>query len=97
MEFDYQYLQCKLPFLLAFMRLGEIIANALARYFSKILQLFTLLYERGVWKMREKRLKKFKKLRHRKMRRIFLFTFVVPVSLGLLGYLIAAVIILPAM
>ncbi len=47
--------------------------------------------------MREKRLKKFKKLRHRKMRRIFLFTFVVPVSLGLLGYLVAAVIILPAM
>jgi len=47
--------------------------------------------------MRERRLKKFKKQRHKKMRRIFLFSFVVPVVLALLGYLVAAVIILPAM
>lgn len=47
--------------------------------------------------MREKRLKKFKKGRHKKVRRIFLFSFVVPVILAILGYLVAAVIILPAM
>ncbi len=47
--------------------------------------------------MREKRLKKFKKERHKKLRRIFLFSFVVPAVLALLGYLVAAVIILPAM
>lgn len=47
--------------------------------------------------MREKRLTKFKKERRRKIRRVFLFALVVPSILALMGYLIAAVIILPAM
>lgn len=50
-----------------------------------------------VCRMREKRLKKFKKQRHKQVRKVFFFAFVVPAFLALLGYLVAAVIILPAM
>ena len=46
--------------------------------------------------MREKRLNKFKKHRQKKMRRIFL-ALVTPAIIALLGYLVAAVLILPAM
>ena len=47
--------------------------------------------------MREKRLDMFKKNRRRKLRNLFLYTLVMPAILALLGYLVAAVIILPAM
>ena len=47
--------------------------------------------------MRYKRVEKFKKTRRKKIRKILLLTIVMPCLLALLGYLVAATIILPAM
>ena len=47
--------------------------------------------------MRCKRIKYFKKMRRRKVRKVFLLAVVMPSMLILLGYLVASVIILPSM
>ncbi len=47
--------------------------------------------------MRHKRKKHFKRIRRNKVRKIFLLAVVMPSLLVLLGYLVASVIILPAM
>lgn len=47
--------------------------------------------------MRHTRVKRFKKTRYKKMRRMFLLVVVMPLSLVLLGYLVASLIILPSM
>lgn len=47
--------------------------------------------------MRYKRTDRFKRLRRRKARKIFLLAVVMPSALILLGYLVASVIILPSM
>lgn len=47
--------------------------------------------------MRVKRVEKFKKNRRKKMRRLILYTFILPISCILLGYLITSLIILPSM
>ena len=47
--------------------------------------------------MRYKRVKRFRKNRYRKIRRILLLAVVMPVALVLLGYLLASLVILPAM
>jgi len=55
------------------------------------------LYLGSVFSMRFKRLKYFRKMRHRKIRQMLLLLVVMPALLVLLGYLVAAVIILPSM
>ncbi len=47
--------------------------------------------------MRYKRKAYFKKLRHRKILKMFLFGIIMPSALVLLGYLTASLIILPSM
>lgn len=47
--------------------------------------------------MRYKRTDRFKKMRHKKVRNLFLIAVVMPAILVLLGYLVASVIILPSM
>jgi uncharacterized membrane protein (DUF485 family) len=47
--------------------------------------------------MRYKRTERFKKLRRKKARKMFVMAVIMPVILILLGYLVASVIILPAM
>lgn len=47
--------------------------------------------------MRRKRKIYFKKLRHKKVRKIVLLGFVMPSAMVLLGYLVASLIILPSM
>jgi hypothetical protein len=47
--------------------------------------------------MRYTRVKRFRKTRYRKMRRLLLFAVVMPLTLVLLGYLVASLIILPSM
>ena len=47
--------------------------------------------------MRVKRVEKFKRNRRKKMRRFVLYTFILPISCILLGYLITSLIILPSM
>lgn len=47
--------------------------------------------------MRRKRKIYFKKLRHKKARKILLFGFIMPSAMILLGYLVASLIILPSM
>ena len=47
--------------------------------------------------MRYKRVEKFKRNRHRKIRRFFLLAVVMPLTLVILGYLVASLIILPSM
>jgi hypothetical protein len=47
--------------------------------------------------MREKRLNKFRKNRHRRLGKIILLAFVMPFVVAILGYLVATLIILPSM
>jgi hypothetical protein len=47
--------------------------------------------------LRYKRIDKFKKNRRKKARKIILLAVVMPCLLALLGYLVAAVLILPSM
>lgn len=47
--------------------------------------------------MRIKRVTKFRKLKHKKIRKFILFTFILPTTSILLGYLITYVFILPSL
>ncbi len=47
--------------------------------------------------MRYKRKKHFRKLRHKKVRKALLLILVMPSALLLLGYLVASLVVLPAM
>ena len=47
--------------------------------------------------MRTKRLTKFKKYRHRKTRRLFLFVIIIPLTSIFLGYVLTSLFILPIM
>jgi hypothetical protein len=55
------------------------------------------LYDFRRYAMRYKRKAYFKKLRHRKILKMFLFGIIMPSALVLLGYLTASLIILPSM
>lgn len=47
--------------------------------------------------VRTKRVEKFRRSRRKKLRRIILYSFILPLSCILIGYLITSLIILPSM
>ncbi len=47
--------------------------------------------------MRTTRLKKFRKLRHQKIKKFIIYTLILPTTFVLLGYLFTTIIIIPFM
>lgn len=47
--------------------------------------------------MRSKRLERYKRQKRRKIRNIFVFTFIIPLMLITVGYMVASLFILPVM
>ncbi len=47
--------------------------------------------------MRTTRVEKFRKLRHKKIKKFIIYTFILPTTFILLGYLLTNIIIIPIM